>query len=124
MTLLGPESEFGQIILQYITNPTQLSIEDRRLIRQLIVDKTPPEERNHFISLVNIPRTSTASAIAPPVDTSFFRTNPFVFGGTPSLILERIRPPPPPPPPLPQSPRSNNKSVENVENDNHPKSEH
>jgi hypothetical protein len=116
MTLVGPESEFGQIIMQYITNAAQLSVEDRRFIRQLIVDKTPPEERNHFISLVNIPRTSTASAIhTPPMDTSFFHTNSFVFGGTPPLMLGRM--PPPPPPPLPPS---NNKSVENEI----PKSEH
>ena len=104
-----------------------MSVEDRQLIRQLIVEKTPEQERKHFLTLVQ--PISTASPIIPtPI-----RPNLYQFGQTPSMFIGQTTHPPmktppilPPPPPLtqdkkplqipkkPQLPNDKSKSNESI----------
>lgn len=64
-----------------------MSVQDRQLIRQLIVEKTPEPERKHFLTLVQ--PVSTASPIIPtPIRPTF------QFGQTPSMFIAPTTHPP------------------------------
>jgi hypothetical protein len=51
----SPTSSFIQMVCQYLEDPMSLGPEERKIVRESIVDKTPFMERTHFTELASKP---------------------------------------------------------------------